>query len=75
MIAARLRASEGGRLEVAASLFRDRYVLENAATVGNNTGLLKLRATTAESDGINFSAAARIVAHGGECPRFVTDNN
>ncbi|GAB1201001.1 hypothetical protein APSETT444_010385 [Aspergillus pseudonomiae] len=64
VIAVRLRASEGGRLEVAASLFRDRYVLENAATVGNNTGLLKLRATTAESDGINFSAAARIVAHG-----------
>ncbi|KAE8420671.1 Six-hairpin glycosidase-like protein [Aspergillus pseudocaelatus] len=69
VIAARLSASEAGRLNVAASISRDRYVTEKAATVGNGTGSLKLRASTAESDGINFTAAARIVAHGGRVSR------
>ncbi|KAF7630654.1 putative secreted protein [Aspergillus flavus] len=65
VIAARLTASEAGRLNVAASLSRGRYVTENTATAGNDTGSLKLRASTAESDDISFSAAARIVTHGG----------
>ena len=66
VIAARLSASKAGRLNVAASLSRGRYVSENVATAGNVTGSLKLRASSAESDGINFSAGARVVAHGGE---------
>ncbi|KAB8271699.1 Six-hairpin glycosidase-like protein [Aspergillus minisclerotigenes] len=69
VIAARLTASQAGRLNVAASLSRGRYVIEYAATAGNDTGSLKLRASTAESDGITFSAAARIVAHGGRVSR------
>ncbi|KAE8394108.1 Six-hairpin glycosidase-like protein [Aspergillus alliaceus] len=69
VIAARLRASEAGRLDVTVSLSRGLYVEQNVAIVGNGTGSVKLRASTAALHGIGFSAEARIAPHGGRISR------
>ncbi|KAF7591353.1 hypothetical protein BBP40_001631 [Aspergillus hancockii] len=65
IIAARLKASKAGELNVSVSLSRTRYVTNNIAIVQNGVGALTMRASTAEVDGIDFAAGVRIVTHGG----------
>lgn len=65
VVAVRLSSSQPGRLNVASSLARDRYVVSNQAAVSSDLGVLTLRAYSKNiSDPIQFTTEARIVSDG-----------